>query len=96
MHCNASAQVGIITPAQQILDLRYAILNSCIYSIGMSVLYRALEVMRFVENDATKLSLWLREISWYLVHPKWSVIMFSHAAGSVKDLVAALFEKYHF
>ncbi|KAL5467298.1 hypothetical protein EMCRGX_G031505 [Ephydatia muelleri] len=39
-------KVGIITPTQQILDLR------------------ALEVMRFVENDATKLSLWLREISW--------------------------------
>lgn len=65
----------------------------------MSVLYRALEVMRFVENDATKLSLWLREISWYMVHPNCSVVMSSPlclAAGRVKDLVVALFEKFHF
>jgi len=38
-------QVGIITPAQQILD------------------FRALEVMKFMENDATSLSLKLREIA---------------------------------
>ncbi|KAJ8302779.1 hypothetical protein KUTeg_019175 [Tegillarca granosa] len=38
-------RVGIITPAQQLLDLR------------------ALEVMRFVENDATRLSLKLRDIA---------------------------------
>jgi hypothetical protein len=38
-------RVGIICPAQQIMDLR------------------ALEVMRYVENDATRVSLQLREIA---------------------------------
>lgn len=38
-------QTGIISPSQQILDLR------------------ALEVVRYLENDATKHSLRLREIA---------------------------------
>ena len=38
-------QAGIITPAQQILDLK------------------CLEMMRLMENDATRLSLKLREIA---------------------------------
>lgn len=58
-------RVGIISPAQQILDLRWADLNDY-YSILVYIyvtLNRALEVMRFVENDATRLSLKLREIA---------------------------------
>ncbi|XP_064641181.1 pachytene checkpoint protein 2 homolog [Lineus longissimus] len=44
---NELMRAGIITPAQQLLDLR------------------ALEVMRYVENDATRLSLKLREVAMH-------------------------------